>query len=220
MFSRTESLKQYIKLYPITALLIGINIIVLLAMEWYGSSTNELTLLQFGAIFDFPNLQPNLEPELWRYVTAMFLHIGFAHLFFNSFALYVFAPPMEYMLGKWRYLLLYLLSGIAGNVISKLLHQNDFIGAGASGAIYGIYAAYLFLAIFRKDIFDKQTKQSIITIIVVGVIYSIIVPGVDLYAHLGGFIGGMITMALIVLSIKRKYRRRRRDEYEDGSNQA
>jgi rhomboid protease GluP len=204
MFSRTESLKQYIRYYPITAVLIGINLVIMLLMEWYGSSKDNLTLIQFGAIFDLPGLQP----EWWRYVTAMFVHIGFAHLLFNSFALYIFAPALEIMLGKWRYLVLYVVSGIAGNVISKWLHQDHFIGAGASGAIYGIYAAYLFLAVFRKDIIDNQTKQSIIAILAVGVLYSIIVPNVDLYAHLGGFIGGIICMALIVLSIKRRARRR------------
>ncbi|MNI83398.1 Rhomboid protease GluP [compost metagenome] len=111
------------------------------------------------------------------------------------------------MLGKWRYALFYVIAGIIGNVTSFLFHDK-FIGAGASGAIYGIYAAYLFLAIFRKDIMDQQMKQTIITIIVVGIIYSFITPQVDIYGHLGGFFGGFITMALIVLSIKRRARRR------------
>lgn len=205
MFLRTESFKQYIRLYPITTALIVINIILVGLMEMFGSSQDTYTLLNFGAMYGYGDLKP----EFWRYFTSMFLHIGFSHLFFNCFALFVFAPPLERMLGKVRYVILYILSGISGNIVSVLLHPSSepFVAAGASGAIYGIYAAYLFLAIFRKDIFDQQTKQMIITIIVVGFIYSFIVPRVDLYAHLGGFIGGIITMALIVLSIKRRYRK-------------
>lgn len=203
MFARKESLKQYIRLYPVTAALIVINLIMLGLMELYGSSQDGETLYNFGALFEISGVTA----EPWRYVTAIFLHIGFEHLLFNCFTLYVFAPPLEIMLGKWRYIVLYLISGIAGNIASMLLHTDEFISAGASGALYGIYAAYLYLAIFRKDIIDKQTKQTIITIILIGFLYSVIVPKVDLYAHLGGFVGGFATIALIALSIKRKYRK-------------
>ncbi|RAV21326.1 rhomboid family intramembrane serine protease [Paenibacillus contaminans] len=214
MFARTESLKQYIRLYPVTTALIVINLIVLGLMEWYGSSQDNETLYRFGALFDLPG--ETAEP--WRYVTAIFLHIGFSHLLFNCFTLYVFAPPLEIMLGKWRYILLYLVSGIVGNIASMLLHQDYFISAGASGALYGIYAAYLYLAIFRKDIIDKQTKQTIVTIIVIGFLYSVIVPRVDLYAHFGGFVGGFATIALIALSIKRRYRKMM-EEYEEQGHE-
>ncbi|WP_409344536.1 rhomboid family intramembrane serine protease [Paenibacillus sp. MBLB4367] len=204
MFARTESLKQYIRLYPVTTALIVIHLILMGLMEWYGSSRDTETLLRFGALFELPGVTT----EPWRYVSAIFLHIGFSHLLFNSFTLYVFAPPLEIMLGRWRYVLFYLISGIAGNIASMWLHPDYFVSAGASGAIYGIYAAYLYLAIFRRDIIDKQTKQTIVTIIVIGFLYSVIVPNIDLYAHFGGFAGGFITIALIALSIKRRYRNR------------
>lgn len=213
MFLRNENLKQYIRLYPITALLIMIHLVVLGLMEWYGSSKATATLIQFGALFDLPGMKP----EWWRYITAMFVHIGFEHLLFNSFALYVFAPPLERMLGKWRYAVFYLLCGIAGNIASAWLHPGYFVSAGASGAIYGIYAAYLFLAVFRKDIIDRETKQTIITIIVIGFLQSIIVPHIDLYAHAGGFIGGLIVMGLISLSIRR--RRQKQDRQHEESEE-
>ncbi|MBP1990350.1 rhomboid family intramembrane serine protease [Paenibacillus eucommiae] len=204
MFVRTESFKQYIRLYPITSLLILANIVMLILMEISGSSQESITLLKFGALFDLPDIQP----EAWRYVSAIFLHIGVTHLLFNCFALCVFAPPLELMLGKWRYALLYVVCGIFGNLMSQWMHKDYFVSAGASGAIFGIYGAYLFLALFRKDIIDSQTKKTIATIIGVGFISSIVVPNVDLYAHLGGFIGGLVVMALISLSIRRRYRKR------------
>ncbi|SDD58621.1 rhomboid protease GluP [Paenibacillus sp. UNCCL117] len=198
MFVRRESLKQYIKLYPVNASLIAIQLLVWLAMEWYGSSRNNATLLEFGAMYGAPDLQP----ELWRYVTAIFVHIGFEHLLFNSFAMYVFAAPLERLLGSGRYILLYVASGIAGNIVSAWLQSGPYIGAGASGAIYGVYGAYLFLSVFRKDLIDYQTKQTVRTIVIVGLVYSIIVPRVDLYAHAGGFAGGLLASALLAWTVR------------------
>ncbi|MEK8129943.1 rhomboid family intramembrane serine protease [Paenibacillus filicis] len=197
MFVRRESLKQYVRLYPITTALIVIQLVVWLAMEVYGSSKSNATLLEFGAMYGAPGVQP----ELWRYVTAMFVHIGFEHLLFNSFAMYVFAAPLERLLGTWRYTLLYVIGGIAGNIASAWLQSGPYIGAGASGAIYGVYASYLFLSVFRKDLIDYQTKQTVRTIVIVGLVYSIVIPQVDLYAHAGGFVGGLAATALLAITV-------------------
>jgi len=202
MFSRTESLKQYLKLYPITSGIIIINLLMFGIMSIVGSTKDGLTLYNFGAMYS------SSEAELWRYISAIFIHIGFAHLFFNCFTLYVFAPPLELILGKTRYVIFYLLSGVAGNLATVLLESDVRISAGASGAIYGLYAAYLFLAIFRKEFFPQQMKQMIIIIIVLGFAYSFIVPEVNIYAHLGGFVGGFAVLAVMVLFIKRKQRKR------------
>lgn len=200
MFIRRESFKQYIAWYPITSVIIALNVIMLVLMEIYGSSEDVYTLLKFGAMFK----AEGFVTEWWRFITAIGLHIGWTHLLFNCFALLVFAPPLERMLGKYRYVLLYVLSGVTGNVFSYLIQSDSYIGAGASGAIYGVYAAYIFLAVFRKDIMNYSSRKTIQTIVIIGVIYSIIVPRVDLWAHMGGFAGGFVTMALIVLSIVRR----------------
>lgn len=203
MFLRRESLKQYVRMYPVTAMLIVIHLFVMAAMEWYGSSKDSLTLLRFGAMFELPGMQP----ELWRYVSSIFVHIGFEHLLFNSFALYVFAAPLEGMLGSWRYALFYVACGILGNIVSAWLHPDYYIGAGASGAIYGVYGAYLYFSVFRKDLIDYQTKQTVWTIIIIGFLYSIVIPNVDIYAHAGGFVGGLAFSAVITLFVKRRHRR-------------
>lgn len=157
-------------------------------MTWVGSSTDEETLIRFGALVNVPPFAG----EYWRYFAAMFLHIGFDHLLFNSFSIFVFAPPLERLLGHWRYAIFYLGSGLAGNLISELLFRGVHISAGASGAIYGIFAAYLYIAIFRKAAIDKQSATTIKTVLVVGVIYSFLIPNVNWYAHLGGFVAGML----------------------------
>lgn len=167
-------------------------------MEWVGSTRDNETMLRFGAMFRVEGFTP----ELWRYFASTFLHFGGMHLIMNCFSLYVFAPPLERMIGSVRYLLFYLLSGFSGSAISYLLMSNGTISAGASGAVYGVFAAYLFLAIFRKDILDAQSGQTIKTILIVGLIYSFM-PGVSFFGHLGGFIGGFALMALFALTMKR-----------------
>ncbi|PZE22266.1 rhomboid family intramembrane serine protease [Paenibacillus xerothermodurans] len=200
MFIRRESLKQYVRLYPVTSAVILIHLLVMAAMEWEGSTIAEDTLLRFGAMFDLPGMQP----ELWRYVSSIFIHIGWEHLLFNSFALYVFAAPLERLLGSARYAVFYLACGIIGNAASAWLHADYYIGAGASGAIYGVYAAYLYLSIFRKDLIDYQSKQTVMTILIIGFVYSFVIPNVDVYAHTGGFVGGLLLTAVLSAFVKRR----------------
>ncbi|WP_235782069.1 rhomboid family intramembrane serine protease [Paenibacillus senegalensis] len=195
---RRESLKEYIRYYPITSLILIINIVLFIIMEVVGSTSDMATMINFGAMFRLSGFSP----EWWRYFASMFLHFGFMHLLMNCFALYVFAPPLERMIGSFRYLLFYLLSGFSGSLISYLLMSERTVSAGASGAVYGVFAAYLFLAIFRKDVLDAQSGQTIKTILIVGLIYSLL-PGVSFFGHLGGFIGGFALMAIFSLTMRR-----------------
>ncbi|SEB53359.1 rhomboid family intramembrane serine protease [Paenibacillus sp. GP183] len=213
MFARRESLNEYIQKYPVTFSMIVIQLLVMAAMEWYGSSQDSTTLLRFGAMFNLPDMHP----EPWRYVTSIFIHIGWEHLLFNSFAMYVFAAPLERMLGLARYFLFYIACGIIGNLVSAQLHSGIYIGAGASGAIYGVYGAYLYLSIFRKDMIEFETRQTVIPIIVIGFIYSIVAPHVDIYAHLGGFLGGLALTALMTLFIERKHKEFSEDQLSEES---
>ncbi|MDF2668261.1 MAG: rhomboid family protein [Paenibacillus sp.] len=188
LFLRYESFSQYIRAYPITTAVLFVQIALFACMTIVGSSTDNETLIRFGALVN----APPYSGEIWRYFSAIFLHIGFDHLLFNSFSIFIFAPPLERLLGKWRYLIFYLGSGLAGNLISELLSREIHISAGASGAIYGIFASYLYIALFRKEAIDKQSSTTIKTVLVVGVIYSFISPNVNWYAHLGGFLAGML----------------------------
>lgn len=203
-FVRYESFREYLKQYPVTSFFIAANLAVFIAMIFYGGSitADNRTLLDFGAIYkpEHAELYPGM--ALWRNLTATFLHIGVYHLFFNSFALIVFAPPLERLLGSFRYACFYIAAGTVGNIIAVWLTPPPFIGAGASGAIYGIYAAFIFMAFFGRNRLDPASKQMIITIVVIGIINSVIVPNVSLQAHLGGFAAGFVLMALISLLSK------------------
>lgn len=196
LFLRYESFRQYIRYYPVTSLILLINLLLFFAVLFSSYERSE-ALVRFGAIH---NLAGGSEP--YTYVTSVFLHGSFDHLLFNSFALFVFAPPMERLLGKFRYALLYLVSGVMGNVFSEYAYTSvlgrPYISVGASGAVYGLFGAYLFLILFRKGALDFQSKKTIQIILVVGVIYSLLMANINLYAHLGGFVAGLVLFGLLM----------------------
>lgn len=200
IFLRRETFKQYLQFYPVTSAILGIIAVLFLAMEVTGSSNSIGTLLDFGAMYS----NRGETHEWWRYINSMFLHIGFSHVLFNAFALYVFAPPLERLLGKFHYAGFFLLSGLVGNAFSMLFTEPPFIAAGASGAIYGIYAAYLYLALFHRHVLDEGTRTTVIMIVVMGAISSVVIPNVNIYAHLGGFLAGFVYFAVLTRRIARR----------------
>ncbi|MFB9326032.1 rhomboid family intramembrane serine protease [Paenibacillus aurantiacus] len=185
IFLRYEGFRSYLRLYPVTAVIIAINIIVYLLDTWFVSGH---ALTERGAMLVYPGSYYS-EDELWRYVTSVFLHSGFDHLLFNSFAILVFAPPLERLMGSVRYAFFYLFAGIMGNAFTALFAQEPTLSVGASGAIYGVYGAFLYLALFKKAL-DEASKKTVYTILAFGVIYSVLIPNINLWAHLGGAVAG------------------------------
>jgi rhomboid protease GluP len=202
IFLRYESFREYIRFYPVTTILLVLNIIMFILVSIDNSLTHAETLLKYGAMTNDPDYTEGYALYV-RFMAAMFLHFDFKHLLFNSFALFVFAPPMEKLLGSAKYALFYLGSGMFGNVFSYLLHTDLYLGVGASGALYGIYAAFLFLILFRKNTLDSQSKKTVQIILVIGIVYTIAIPQVSLLGHLGGFLGGFLLFPLMSKQSKR-----------------
>lgn len=202
IFIRYENWKSYLRYYPFTSLLLVANLVLFLVMVFNGGSTNNATLLEYGAVY---NIEP-FRDEWWRYFAAIFLHNGFDHLFFNSFALLVITPPLERILGTIRYAFLYLLSGILGNIVS--VPYYDRIGelallVGASGAIYGVYGAFLYVALFQRNMMDEASRKMLYTLLILGIIFSFS-PGIGWAAHFGGMIGGFFIYGLLIRLFKRR----------------
>ena len=124
--------------------------------------------------------------EYYRLITNMFLHYGVLHLLLNMWALWVLGRELEARLGPGRFLTLYLLSGLGGGVAAYLF-APEAQAAGASGAIYGLFAA-LFV-VFRR--LNRDTS-AIITVLVINLIFSFSVSSISLEAHLGGLVTGAI----------------------------
>ncbi|GAB6988635.1 rhomboid family intramembrane serine protease [Paenibacillus pini] len=196
LFVRYENLKSYLRYYPITSILFVVNIVMFLVTLFNGG-INNLTLAKYGGLI---NAEPYSE-ELWRYVSSIFLHGSLMHLVFNNFALVVFAPPLERMLGSWKYLILYILSGILGNVMSTVgynMQDKLTLSIGASGAIYGVYGAFLYIALLKKDWMDDASRKTLYGLLVFNIIFSVSSPGINWLAHAGGLIGGFIIFAVMI----------------------
>ena len=190
MFTRTESFRDFIRLYPIVSIIISIHLGLYL-----------LTILPiFPNYWFLENLSGvNLyimEGEYWRLITPIFMHGGFPHVLFNSFSLVLFGPALERMLGSGRFLLIYLLSGLIANVATLLLQPLTYTHVGSSGAIFGLFGYYLAIIMFRKHMLSKQNSQIILTLCVVSLIMTFLQPNINITAHLFGLLGGFLLGAI------------------------
>ena len=170
-------------------LLLGINIVVWLAMTAAGGSTEGEVLLAFGAKYG-PAI---LSGEYWRLFTSMFLHIGLAHLGFNSYALYALGPEVERFFGRGRYLVIYLLSGVLSSITSYLISSN--LAAGASGAIFGLVGALAAFYLHEREVLGtlgRRRLNNLISVVVINLIIGFTVPNIDNAAHIGGLVVGVL----------------------------
>ena len=193
--SESESMKAddvFAKKKPVvTYVIIAINVILFILMTIFGGSTNAHTLLKFGANYGL--LIRN--GEYYRLITSAFLHIGLLHLLVNSYALYVIGPQIESFFGKTKYIIIYLVSAIFGNLLSMLF--TDGISAGASGAIFGLLGSMLYFGYHYRVYLEGVLKSQIIPLIVANLLIGFLGSGIDNAAHIGGLVGGvLISMAV------------------------
>ena len=146
-------------------------------------------------LFDELELVPirvAVDGEYWRLLGSAFLHIGLLHLAGNLLALAIVGPALERVFGWWRFLAIYLVSALGGSVAVYLFGSPFGAVAGASGAIYGLFAATLIVV--RKLGLDAR-------FMVLAVVLNFAVsfaPGISLLGHLGGFVtGGLLTLAMV-----------------------
>lgn len=176
------------KNYPVTVVLVGIQVIVFLLMTIAGGSTNPVVLLRFGA------LQASLvhAGEWWRLITPVFVHIGFAHILINSITLYFIGMYIEQLFGHWRMLLIYFASALAGNLLSAYCLPNG-LSAGASTAIFGLFGAFIMLGMtFRDNQAIRFLSRQFLILVVLNIATDLMVPGIDLAGHIGGLLGGFL----------------------------
>lgn len=176
----------------ITPLLIIACIIIFISMYIIGAGSEDAnTLIMFGANVKYLVLKG----EVWRLFTSMFLHVGILHLIVNMYALNVIGRELEGIMGKLKFTLIYLGSGIIGSLFSVVL--NNSISAGASGAIFGLMGSLLYFGYHYRLYLGSVLKTQIIPVIVLNLLIGFLSTGIDNFAHIGGLIGGyLLTMAL------------------------
>lgn len=188
--------------YAIYAL-ITTNVLVWLYLEIVGRSTDVMTLIAAGAMkYDLVVFQHHY----YRIFNAMFLHIGLGHLFHNMFSLYIFGYRLEKFIRPYKLLIIYMGSGLIGSIMSLTvagLTGNYVVSAGASGAVYGLMGSLLVVSIIRRKPIEGISTYILWLFFIIGIIYSVVTPGIDIFAHLGGFIGGIIITPMVLHTSKR-----------------
>lgn len=187
--SKKEKDKQLIKSdnYYCTFAILIINFLVFALMELNGGSTQINVLISFGAI------EPErifVKHEYFRLLSNMFIHIGIIHLLANSLSLYIFGTRAEKYMGKLKFIIIYILSGI-GCAVSSLIFTPG-ISAGASGAIFGIMGSIFIYSIFNKISIDGFDLYFIILFIIISIAAGFVNSNVDNAGHIGGFITGIV----------------------------
>jgi rhomboid protease GluP len=192
------------KNYLVTPILIDLNILVFVIMVLGGANMvnpEHSWMLEAGA-----NMRSlTMNGEWWRLFTAMFLHYGILHLLMNMIALYNIGMLLESLIGKWRFLGLYLATGIAASVSSVWWHDN-VASVGASGAILGI--AGVLIALLTTPLIIEEVRKSLLRSLGISIGLTLLMGFsgyIDNAGHIGGLLSGMIGGYLIFFDLKKFY---------------
>jgi membrane associated rhomboid family serine protease len=179
----------------VTTGLIAANVVMFVVEIASGASRslflggNNLQLFQLGALVP----RAIAAGQYWRLFTSMFLHIGLLHLLLNMYALYLFGFLIENTFGSLRYLALYLVAGFVAGSVSFAFGPPNQIAAGASGAIFGLLGAWFAYNYRRREMrFNRANLQGALMLIVLNLVISFSIPGIDWRDHLGGLVAGAV----------------------------
>ena len=188
-------------LYTITVALIAINALVFLAMVASGVSFTSPTpfdVYKWGGDFGPATIGAH---QYWRLLTSTFVHFGIIHIALNMYVLYLIGPFIEKVFGRVRYLVIYFLAGLFGSLVSVYIHPQS-VGAGASGAIFGLYGAVFGFLLMNRRTLNPAVTSSIGKSAGIFVLYNVLFGAMhgttDLSAHFGGLVMGFLAgMALV-----------------------
>ena len=171
----------------VTYTLIVLNVVIFLLSLVYGEIdymfANNRLLVKSG--------------EVYRLFTCMFLHSGPWHIALNMYALYVIGPQVEKYYGRFKYGLIYVISGLLGSLFSCVFMASDTYSLGASGAIFGLLGSIAYFTYYYRATLQGLLRSQIIPVIAMNLIIGLMLPGVDVIAHIGGLFGGIL-MAMAI----------------------
>lgn len=181
----------------ITIILAAVNIIVFLYLSFLGMTEDASFMARHGAMF-VPYVTE--QGEYYRIFTSMFLHFDFQHLMNNMVMLIAIGYTLEHAVGKVRFLIIYLVSGAGGTILSMLqdIHTGEYaVAAGASGAIFGLLGATLYVAVRHHGRIGEISGRGLLFIAGLSLYYGYTNGGVDNFAHIGGLLSGFILAVLL-----------------------
>lgn len=195
--------KLFFKKNWVTVSLIAVNVLVFLVLEIMGDTEDPEFIRACGGQFP-PELLEN--GEYWRLISCTFLHFGVMHLLNNMILLGAAGQILENALGHFRYLLLYLAAGIGGSSLSflQMVYSHKYaVAAGASGAIFGIIGALLWIVIINRGHYETLTTRGLLLMIALTLYSGYSHGGIDNWGHIGGLLGGF-AFGSIFYGIKRQ----------------
>lgn len=188
-----------IKEYYITIIFLILNIAVYLSYTFAGEIVYNIGCLDAGLIIN--------QREYYRIFSCMFLHMDIEHIVGNMIFLVALGQMLETAIGHIRFLAVYLFSGICGSILSliyMLLTAHYYTSIGASGAVFGLVGALLFLVVINNGRYAGISLPRILFAIVYMLYSGYSSPQVDNSAHIGGLIAGMLAMLIIYFIGKNK----------------
>lgn len=184
-------MKNVIKESPVTIFLLALTTLVFIAMQviYFGNATSNQAIFNTGGMYGaYVSLFPS---QLWRLVTPIFVHIGWEHFFFNALTLYFVGQIAEQIWGHHKFLALYVLSGIVGNIFTLFFTPN-VIAAGASTSLFGVFAAIMVAGYFGRNPYLKELGRNHQALIIVNLIFNLFTPSIGIAGHIGGLVGGVL----------------------------
>ncbi len=197
----------------VTNILIAINVVIYVILVVISMSTA-------GGLGQLGSIDPNLialaggqvnslvaQGQVWRLFTAMFLHFSLIHIGLNMLTLFLIGGVVEMFYGKWRYLVIYLGSGIVGGIVTFFVVPVDVVSAGASGAIFGVFGALGMFYIMNRQALGRYGTGAIMNWLFwlgLNVVFGFSVPGIGIWDHIGGLVAGMILAALLMPRLRRR----------------
>jgi membrane associated rhomboid family serine protease len=185
----------------VTRILVGINVLMFI-VELVVSGGGFARGVSTRALVDLGGLVPAYvatRHEYWRLVTAMFLHASLWHILFNMWALWVVGSYLEAIAGRGKYLIIYFVSGLAGNVLAYLFGPPYTVMIGASTAIFGLFGALFIYSYNNRHTMAGMMLRSIGFVIVINLIFTFMVSSISWQGHVGGLLGGVAVMEALSL---------------------
>lgn len=181
----------------VTVGIAAVNLLVFFVYEIIGSNLDTKFMLNHGAMYA-PYIKDS--SEWYRCFTSLFLHFGIRHLLNNMLLLYVLGSYLERYLGRTKFLILYLISGVGANIISGVLSYNQgesVVSAGASGAVFAVLGGLIWVILANRGRLENLTAAKMVFMAILALYYGFSSPGVDNAAHVAGLGLGFILSVLL-----------------------
>lgn len=203
---RRLSFNDLLKLSPVSAVLVIVNVLVFIFGIYAQNVMGWDELIFEGGIHSVAVLD---QGEYWRLITAGFIHADIIHILFNvGFGIYLISAGLERVIGSVRFSIIYFV-GLIGSSIVVLYFTDDVQGsffsgyeyiytAGASGAIFAVIGALLFITFMRPDLLSANEAASIRQLVLINVIFTFAVSGISITGHLGGLLVGLLLGYVVI----------------------